>query len=74
MQAEVVPKKLLLAAREAAEALSVSERTLSRITAPRGPLPAIRFANKTTRYAVSDLEEFIASQRVTADDAEPESK
>jgi len=51
---EPLPEKLLVTSREAASLLSVSERTLWSITAPRGPIPAIRLG-KAVRYAVDDL-------------------
>jgi len=51
--------KLLLTPREAAKALSVCEKTLWTWTAPRGPIPAVRFG-KAVRYSTAALERFIA--------------
>jgi hypothetical protein len=50
--------QLLLTARAAAAALSVSERTLWALTHPRGPLPAVRLG-RAVRYDVRDLAAFI---------------
>jgi hypothetical protein len=52
------PSPLLLTPRAAAATLAVSLRTLWGITAPRGPLPAVRLG-RAVRYAVRDLEAFI---------------
>lgn len=53
--------KLLLTPREAAEALSVCEKTLFNLTR-RGELPAVKIG-RAVRYAVDDLQAFIARQR-----------
>ena len=53
--AEGSPDRLLLSAREAAEALQISPRTLWGMTAPRGPLPSVRIGS-AVRYPVKDLE------------------
>ena len=55
--------RLLLNARDAARALSISERTLWGLTEPRGPIPAVRVGARSVRYAVADLECFISEQR-----------
>ncbi len=55
------PEKLLLSAREAATALSISERTLFSRTAPRGSIPAVRLGNRVL-YPVDRLREWIATQ------------
>ena len=53
---------ILLTAREAAELLSVSEKTLWNHTAPRGNcIPAVRFG-RTLRYSRAALEEWIRGQ------------
>jgi hypothetical protein len=58
--------RLLLTKREAAAALSVCERTLYDLTAPRGPIPCLRLPGRgvarSIRYAVDDLRAWIASQ------------
>jgi excisionase family DNA binding protein len=54
--------KLLLTVREAAEALSVSERTLWALTAPRGPIRSVRLG-RSVRYSADSLRDWIESQR-----------
>jgi predicted DNA-binding transcriptional regulator AlpA len=53
---------ILLTAPEAAKALSISERTLWSVTAPRGPLACVRIG-KCIRYDVADLRDYIASSK-----------
>ena len=50
--------KLLLSVREAAYQLGVSPRHLFSLTAPRGPIPAIRLG-KRVMYRPQDLEAFL---------------
>jgi len=57
------PLRLLLTPREAAEALSVSDRTLWAWTAPRGPIPCVRIG-RCARYTLADLEAFAERQKV----------
>lgn len=57
--------KLLLTPREAAQTLGVSTRTLFTWTAS-GQLPAVRLGARSVRYAMSDLENFIAARRQSA--------
>ena len=54
MTADTTPVKLLLAAREAAEALSVCEKTLWSMTEPRGDLPCVRIGRRVL-YDQRDL-------------------
>jgi excisionase family DNA binding protein len=54
--------RLLLTVREAAQALSVSERTLWALTAPRGPIRSVRLG-RSVRYSADSLRDWIASQR-----------
>jgi excisionase family DNA binding protein len=54
--------QLLLTARAAAVALSVSARTLWAMTHPRGPLPAIRIG-RAVRYSAEALRAWIAAQQ-----------
>jgi hypothetical protein len=49
---------LLLPLKNAAAALSVSQRTLWAMTSPRGPIPAIRLG-RAVRYDVRDLTAYI---------------
>ena len=53
--------KLLLSAREAARALSVCERTLFSLTAPRGPIPSIRLGSRVL-YPVAAIQKWIDAQ------------
>ncbi len=53
----------LLNAKEAAKYLSVGERLLWTMSAPRGPLPVVRFG-KAIRYAVADLDAAIQRKRI----------
>lgn len=59
------PVKMLLTSREAAAALSVCEKTLWSITAPRGPLPVVKIG-RAVRYSVTDLEAFIKCQKAAS--------
>ena len=55
--------RLLVTSEEAAELLSVSPRTLARLTVPHGSLPALRIGTgrrPIVRYRVADLEQWIA--------------
>jgi hypothetical protein len=55
---------LLLTPRAAAAALSVSARSLCGITAPRGPIRAVRIG-RAVRYDVGALRDHIAAQQQT---------
>lgn len=52
---------LALRPREAARMLSISERTLWGLTAPRGPIPCIRL-NRGVLYSVDDLRQWLRDQ------------
>ena len=52
---------LLLRPREAATALSISERTLWSLTAPRGPISSVRLGG-CVRYSTNALQAYIDSQ------------
>jgi hypothetical protein len=54
---------LLLKPSQTARALSISERTLWSITAPRGPLPAIKVGRRGVRYSLRDVEAWIVAQK-----------
>jgi excisionase family DNA binding protein len=54
---------LLLSARDAAKLLAISERTLSSITAPRGPLPAVKVGRRSVRYSLRNVEAWIVSHK-----------
>ncbi len=58
--------KCLLTPRQAEERLSISERKLWGLTMPRGDLACVRIA-RSVRYAVEDLEAFVAKMRTTTD-------
>ena len=64
MHETLATERLLLPPREAAAALSISERTLWAVTAPRGPLPAVRIG-RSVRYCVDDLRRWIEGQKET---------
>ena len=55
--------RLLLTPRDAARALSISERTLWALSQPRGPIPVVHVGARSIRYSVSDLEAWVAEQR-----------
>jgi len=57
--------RLLLSVREAAQALSICEKSLWNLTQPRGPLPAVRIG-RAVRYAVADLQAFCESKKAVA--------
>jgi hypothetical protein len=53
--------RLLLTSREAAAALSISERTLWSLSAPRGPIPVVRpQGRRAVRYSVASLQAYIS--------------
>lgn len=55
----------LLTTREAAEFLSISEKTLWNLSAPRGPIPVVRI-KRCVRYSMDALLEFIQQQQEQA--------
>jgi predicted DNA-binding transcriptional regulator AlpA len=59
-------EKLLLSAREAAERLDISERTLWAITFPRGDLRSVRVGSRGLRYSVKTLEKWIEKREAAA--------
>lgn len=65
-RAAVGPPRLLLTARDAARALAISEKTLWSLTTPRGSIPAIRVGERSLRYSVRALEDWIARQLAAA--------
>ncbi|MFM9965080.1 MAG: helix-turn-helix transcriptional regulator [Planctomycetaceae bacterium] len=55
---------LLLSIKDAAAALSLSERSLWSLSAPRGPIPVTVLPGvRAVRYSVAALEAFIAAQQ-----------
>ncbi|HEY1378989.1 MAG TPA: helix-turn-helix domain-containing protein [Gemmataceae bacterium] len=56
------PPALLLTPRAAAAALAVSPRTLWGLTAPRGPIPAVKIG-RSVRYSAEALRAWIAAQQ-----------
>lgn len=56
----------VLAIREAAKYCNHSERTHWALTAPRGPIPAIRtgMAGRKLLYDIADLDAYLASRKV----------
>src|SRR5689334_3813023 len=59
LRAAAEPPTLLLTARHAARALAKSEKTLWSLTTPRGPIPAIRVGERSLRYSVTALANWI---------------
>jgi hypothetical protein len=58
---------LLVGARDAAKMLSISERSLWALSAPRGSLPCIRVpGSRLVRYSPADLESWIEAARCVA--------
>jgi hypothetical protein len=55
------PEKLLLPAREAAAALSISEKTLWNNTEPRGPIKCTRIGRRVL-YNLDQLRELAAAR------------
>lgn len=55
----------LMTAREAAEFLGLSERTIWEISGPRGDLPAVRIG-RSVRYSKTDLTDYIERHRVSS--------
>ena len=54
---------LALRPREAARAMGISERTLWKLTAPRGPIPCVRIGNgkrQTVLYPVANLQAWMS--------------
>jgi hypothetical protein len=66
LRAAAEPPTLLLTARDAARALSISEKTLWSLTEPRGPIPMIRVGERSIRYSVVALEKWIAEAQTSA--------
>lgn len=63
---DVVAKRLLLRPLEAAEALGISERSLSDL-ATAGAIPRIVLGPRLIRYSVDDLREAIREHRIQPD-------
>ena len=61
-QSSAIADRLLLPPREAAQTLSVCEKTLWSMTHPRGSIRCIRLG-RSVRYSVDALREFIAAQQ-----------
>ena len=53
------PDPLAVRSREAARLLSISERTLWSLTAPRGPIPVVRLGGAVL-YVVESLRRYLA--------------
>ncbi len=61
--------KMLLSAREAAEALSICEKSLWTRTQPRGDLPCVRIGTRVL-YHIADLTAWIEAQKEGGRDAQ----
>jgi predicted DNA-binding transcriptional regulator AlpA len=55
-------KVLLLRPREAAHVLSISERLLWSMTAPRGPIPVVRIGS-AVRYSAEAIRDWISARQ-----------
>ena len=69
MSKKEIVQPLALRPREAAQALSISERTLWALTAPRGPIPCVRIGHgkrKSVLYPVPGLQNYLAEQAEAA--------
>jgi len=53
---------LAVPARDAARMLSISERALWALTAPRGPIPCVRLG-RSVRYSVAALQRYLETGR-----------
>ena len=60
------PTKLLISARQAAADLSICEKTLWSMTAPRGPIPVVKIGRRRL-YDPNDLARFIEERKVKGD-------
>ncbi len=63
-QNQQAAKPMLLNVRQAAKSLSISPGTLFNLTAPRGPIPAVKIGARVC-YAVTDLEKAIETLKVS---------
>lgn len=59
--------QLALSPRDAAQAMSMSEKGLWNLTKPRGPIPAAKIG-RLVRYDVKDLQAFLDAQKTAADE------
>lgn len=57
------PNTLLVDSKEACRLLSLGERNLWSMTAPRGPIPSVRIG-RCVRFSVASLEEFVKRTEV----------
>ena len=62
------PTPMLLTVRQAAAALSISERTLWAFSSPRGAIPVVRIG-RSVRYDRRDLQEWLEGQKVGGTDS-----
>jgi hypothetical protein len=60
----LAPSVPLLTPPQTAKLLSICEKTLWSISAPRGPLPVVKIG-RNVRYCLTDLNAYIESQRQT---------
>lgn len=62
--------RLALDLREAAASLGISDRTLWALTAPRGPIRAVRVGRRSIRYYIRDLERYLAELPAEGDETQ----
>ena len=60
--------QLALSPRDAARALSMSEKGLWNLTKPRGPIPAAKIG-RLVRYDVKNYKRSLTAQKMAADEA-----
>ncbi len=58
--------QMLLTPREAAKALTISEKTLWSLSVPRGPIPVVRLGARSVRYTRAALCHYVEQQQSTA--------
>ena len=62
----VLSQSPLLTPRDAAARLSVSEKTLHRLSAPTGTIPVVRIGKRGVRYTTAALDRWIADQEAAS--------
>jgi hypothetical protein len=61
MTSNIIPEKLLLSAGDTSRMLSICDKTLWSMTAPRGPIPVVKIGSRVL-YSVSALQKWIDAQ------------
>jgi predicted DNA-binding transcriptional regulator AlpA len=58
-------ERLLIKSLEAVRMLSISEKNLWTLSAPRGPIPTIRVGERSIRYSIAALKKWIDDQQTS---------